>query len=289
MGLAIFPQQLEAIRSLRIQRVSQLPNSILGKLDESYFYNTINDNVAQTLRNEASEEDLHNTKAYYVILDQDNDVLFYFSLKTGLLYDKYIDVRNWKNLNKLIQDLDLISKEKDYTPEELAIVNEIREKMRSMKGLTKADIERIPKKGNTVFEDIEKEFNEHVTHVGATYSGIELVHFCSNENLSTKIQSLNLGHKIGVVVFWTFVVDIVLKVMKHIGCEYLFLFAADSSADEDLIHYYSSQLQFKNQQDVSTAKPIYDFTCRFMYQPLSDLECRRKLFFDNYNLSPDEV
>lgn len=185
--------------------------------------------------------------------------------------------------------MDAISKEKDYTPEELSIVNEIREKMRSMKGLTKADIERIPKKGNTVFEDIEKEFNEHTTHVGATYSGIELVHFCSNENFSVKIQSLNLGQKIGVVIFWKFIVDIVLEVMKHIGCEYLFLFAADSSDDEDLIRYYSSQLQFRDQQDVSTAKPIYDFTCRFMYQHLSDLENRRQLFFDNYNLNSEEI
>lgn len=34
MGLAITPQQLDAIHSLRIQRVSQLPDFIWGKLEK---------------------------------------------------------------------------------------------------------------------------------------------------------------------------------------------------------------------------------------------------------------
>ena len=281
--MQITQTQLDSIQSLRVCRLRDAGEQVLRSLDEEYFYNSNNDNVAQVLRNEASQEDIDNSKAYYVILDKDNDVLFFFSLKTGSLYDQYIDVRIWQKLDMLLKELSVVPIE-TYNKDELSVVEEIKEKLRSMKGLTKADLERIPKKGITVFDDLEKEFNENITHVGATYAGIELVHFCANEGMQDKIQSLNLGRRIGVVVFWQFVVDAVLEIMKHIGCEYLYLFAADQSKDEDLMRYYSSQLQFADDKDVSTAKPIYDLTCRFMYQRLSDIEERRRQFFEHYNL-----
>lgn len=185
--------------------------------------------------------------------------------------------------------LESISFDNNVSKEELIIVEEIKEKIRTTKGLTKADIDRIPKKGYTVFDDLEKEFSENVTHVGETFSGIELVHFCANERMKEKIEALKMGRRIGVIVFWKFVVDIILKIMKYVGCEYLFLFAADVSEDEELVSYYRSQLGFEEAEDRSTAKPIYDFTCKFMYQSMKDLKKRQNDFFENYNLTQEDV
>lgn len=285
--MKITKEQREKIDTLTCERLSYQDLSLISKLDESYFYNEKNDGIAQTLRNEACEEDEANKKAYYIIKDSDNDVLFFFSLKCGLLYDHYIDGRFFEYLKDMSTYIESILQDEEISEEELKIVEEIKEKIRTTKGLTKTDIQRIPKKGDTVFDDLEKEFNESITHVGETYSGIELVHFCTNDSMSEKITGMNLGNRLGVIVFWEFVVKIVIETMKLVGCEYLFLFAADKSEDEDLISYYRSQLGFEDASERSTAKPVYDFTCKFMYQSIKDIKQRQELFFNNYNITEE--
>lgn len=183
----------------------------------------------------------------------------------------------------------VFSAQSELTSDEIAIVNSFREKLRSHKGLTKKEIEQIPKMGSTIMDDLEKEIGENVTHVGSTFSGIELVHFCANENTRDYWDETVEGQKLGVVVFWQFVVREVLEVMKHVGCQYIFLFAADKTDDEELVSYYRDNLYFKEAVDVSTAKPIYDLTCKFMYQETANLRSEREYFFDHYNVDADEA
>ena len=89
------------------------------------------------------------------------------------------------------------------------------------------------------------------------------------------------------MVFWFFIFDIVMGIRKQIGCQYLFLFAADNSEDEKLIQYYTDQLNFEIPTDAATVKPIYDFSCKFMCQEVKSLEDGRIQFFDNF--MPDEA
>lgn len=62
--------------------------------------------------------------------------------------------------------------------------------------------------------------------VGKTFAGIEIVHFCTNDLHREIWNKFNIDQKLGVVVFWMFIVPKILEVMQHIGCEYIFLFAA---------------------------------------------------------------
>ena len=77
------------------------------------------------------------------------------------------------------------------------------------------------------------------------------------------------------------------SVRQQIGCQYLFLFAADFSKGEKLIKYYEDQLNFKIPENLATAKPIYDFSCKFMCQVVKELADAREAFFDNFSV--DEV
>lgn len=52
------------------------------------------------------------------------------------------------------------------------------------------------------------------------------------------------------------------------------------------MNYYMDNLQFVKADGHSAAIPLYDFTCKFMYQVTEDLEERRKAFFETFN--PDE-
>ena len=82
----------------------------------------------------------------------------------------------------------------------------------------------------------------------------------------------------------------------------VFLFAADRSKDEKLVRYYEDQLNFLRPDELATAKPFYDFTCKFMTaKPFYDFTCKfmcheitslekeRESFFDNFNPNPDSV
>lgn len=51
--------------------------------------------------------------------------------------------------------------------------------------------------------------------------------------------------------------------------------------------YYSDQLNFEVPTDLATAKPIYDFSCKFMCQEVKGLAKGREEFFRN--MAVDEV
>ena len=284
--MKITQKQLSRIEHLHCERLSDNKENF-RLVDE--FFNGRNTSISDTLQNEAYEEDESGKVAYYVVKNDENQLLFYFSLKCGMLYDNFIDERSLKLLNKLMIYLDEMLMGEELTGEEAAIINKFREKLRSHKGLTKKEIEQIPKKGTTILEDLEREIGENVTHVGSTFSGIELVHFCANDNTRSYWDELVEGQKLGVVVFWEFVVREVLETMKHVGCQYLFLFAADKTEDEELVSYYKDRLSFKEAVDVATAKPIYDLTCKFMYQETCDLKSKREYFYNHYNIDGEEV
>ena len=67
------------------------------------------------------------------------------------------------------------------------------------------------------------------------------------------------------------------------GCEYAFLFAADDSKDLSLVRYYKTQLGFADEGEKATAKPLYDLSCRFMYQEAETIAVRCEEFFENFN------
>lgn len=253
------------------------------------FFNRRNPSLVQTLQNEAMEEDIEGKIAYYIVKDKYDNILFFFSLKSGSLYDSHLDanvIKLFKTLNAYIQDS---LSDPDLTDKQRMDLNIFQEKIRSHKGVTRYDLDNLPKKKAELFADLEKELSKDVTHVGKTFSSIELVHFCANNNCDDVWASLGMPHSIGVIVFWNFIVEIVLKVRKLIGNQYLFLFAADLSDNDSLIGYYKDRLDFMRDEERATIKPIYDLSCEFMYQETNDIEERRKMFFDNFNLEKEEI
>ena len=275
---------LQGLKCLSCERLSSDIDNIRIVED---FYNSRNDGLAQTLRNEAFGEDEDGNTAYYVVKHTGGEILFFFSLKCGMLYDQFLDTRQLKLINDLNQYLDDILLEGALSDADKNLVFMIREKLRTRKGITKADLERIPKKGNSIFEDLEKEFNESITRVGQTFSAIELVHFCANDAVEHIWSDMKQPQSLGTVVFWYFIVPIVENIRKMVGCQYLFLFAADFSKGEKLVQYYADQLNFEIPESLATAKPIYDFSCKFMCQEVKGLAKAREEFFGNF--TPDEA
>ena len=87
----------------------------------------------------------------------------------------------------------------------------------------------------------------------------------------------------GKVLFWYFFPSITEEILKIIGCEYLFLFAADSTDDRTLVAYYKVDLKFEEPNLIATNKPLFDFECIFLSQKIEDLQKNKKEFFNNFN------
>lgn len=283
--MKITEEQRAILDSLVCERLSR--NSINMREIDSFF-NSKNEKLVERLLNEAYSEDENDQIAYYLVKDKDGHILFYFSLKCGQLYDRHLDFNLYKLLVELYDGLLKMKKESDTTPGDAVVIDKVLEEIRSRKGIIKADLKRISKKNKSI-EDFEKLFDDDQEKVGETFSGVEIVQFCSNENCSKYWRQYGLSQKLGVVVFWHFIVPKVLSLMEIVGCQYIFLFAADDSEDEDLVNYYKTWLKFESSQERSAATPVYDLTCKFLYQDTGSLKVKQDYFYDHFNPEEDAV
>lgn len=281
----ISTEEKRVIDSLVCERLSASDQNL--RLVDGFF-NRRNDSLATVIKNEAFADDESGRMAYYVVKSGSGEILMFFSLKTGLLYDQHIDeksIKMFKKLNDFVQDA--IS-QPNMTEEQAKALADLLEKIRTHKGISKADLDRLPNKNKSIYEELEAELNANITHVGKTYSGIELVHFCRNNEYDEVLKGLGLTRKFGEIVFWHFLVPKILEARKLIGIEYLFLFAADMTQDNLLVKYYNKLLKFKLDEERATVKPVYDFSCKFMYQPIDGMEDAMSAFWANY-MTDDEV
>ncbi len=284
--MQITVEQKALLSSFTCERLSWDTNN-MRLIDD--FYNSRNESLVHTLQNEAMADDEEGKIAYYLIKDADGNILFFFSLKSGSLYDEHVDsnaIKLLKKLNKFVLESLL---DPDTTEEEKKVFRVFQEKLRTHKGITRFDLDELPNKKQDFLEDLERELSEHITHVGTTYSAIEIVHYCKNEAADDLWDSYGLPHTMGVVFFWQFAVEKIIQARKIMGVQYLFLFAADESSDGTLLEYYSDNMDFVRDEERATAKPLYDLACEFMYQETKDLDCRRELFFEHFNPDTEEV
>ena len=135
-------------------------------------------------------------------------------------------------------------------------------------------------------KDRIQEKNRGIVRVVETFSAVELAHFCTNDNAQREWKSFSIKHPLGEVMFWNFIVPKIYEIQKNIGCQYLYLFAADNSKNRTLINYYTSSLKFKQTDEISTIKPLYDFNCEFMYQEIESLYQKKEDYFNHFN-EPD--
>lgn len=283
--MRITDKQRQLLDSLACERLSS--NEAHLRMVDS-FCNGRNGGLEHTLKNEAYEEDEDGNIAFYLIKDADNHILFYFSIKCGMLYDRFGEGEKLRKINELFSFLVKLEQDPSATEEDRKTIGSILESIRTRKGLVKKELSKISHiKKSQVIDDFEKESEDNLKRVGKTFAGVEIVHFCANDACRTLWEGFNIGQKLGTVVFWHFLVPKIRDLRRIAGCEYLFLFAADWTPDQLLVNYYETNLGFKASNEHGTAIPLYDYACKFMYQELKDIEKRRDAFYADFN--PDEA
>lgn len=253
------------------------------------------------LHDNAWEEDISGGTKVYLVKDKKTGVtVFFFALKSGLLY-RAIDADEHDLSMKEKEILDLCVKSHFDTPGELTIddvfswyEDETFDKDR----LRKLIEERIDLKANAKLDLEQTAEQNNIMRVAKTFPGIVLTHFCKSEdNPFSKL----LAFPLGFYVFWEIIVKKVLYISSILGCQYLYLFAADDTEPEPignsfydyiyddiydgesvaipaykLVEYYKNELKFEEVQGMTILKPTYDFNCFSLIQPVSMLENNRK-------------
>lgn len=242
-------------------------------------------------------EDIDGDTAFYIVKTKDNQPLMFFSLKCGELFDPLFDeeetMQNYEEYLLIIQALKNADSDKsaiDEAVSRLKVISRTKE-LPLYQTIKSILVEKKTKEKllSSLMSDREMEGNSNISRVSKTYPGVELVHFCTNEKARELWQSFNMGRSMGEVIFWRFIVPKFFAVQDIVGCEYAFLFAADLSEDQTLINYYESALKFKLEEEVGTNKPLYDFSCAFMCQRLSDMRINSKSYFDNFNVDTNDI
>lgn len=291
--MQITEQQNLILEGLVCERLKDNPDST--RLIQG-FENKKGTLIVDYLKQYGLKEDMEGTTAFYIVRNTDNEVFMFFSLKCGELFEPLFDEAEveagYQEHLLIIQALKNMESNEEAKENAVAKIKELSDtkgiSMKTALNLLLRETKKKHKMLTALSQEKEAEANEKISRVSKTYPGIELVHFCTNDNAKEAWKSYGLERPPGEVIFWKKIVPKFFEVQNIVGCEYAFLFAADLSEDRTLINYYDVSLKFETDVEVGTNKPFYDFTCAFMCQKLSDMRKNREFYFENFNIDADE-
>ncbi len=297
----ITEQQKEILKQFTCERLSSRPSNLYDIL---FFVSAQGEGLVTNLRNNGWKEDERGSTAYYVIKNPDGEIVMFFSLKYGMLFDPDYAAEYMERFKDALSNEELMRNWQGYLEGDLRstrYINNLYNRMGREKFMALVETLRIKK-------DKKQEPNTKIIRVSEARSAIELVEFCANDATKDSWQAYGMGkeHKMGETLFWWFIVPKMLQINELIGSEFVYLFAADETVTGKLSNYYREVLHFTNMTHLGTIKPSYDFSCFFMGnrlrsipmtpsalrgvanpEDLRGLDYYRQAFFDNFNQNPD--
>ena len=261
-------------------------------------------------------QDKQDKVAYYIIKDpKDNQPLFFFSLKCGELHLPLDPEKLNKSVTNALMVLQAAATREGRVPIPTSFNPRMRRKLYYMASEAldlAADIqvedwanelidkrtvdgELPPKAWNDIwdrvfrsrskwasYQDDKAVEGENIIRTQKTFAAVELVHFCAHEPARDKWKALNMGKSLGRTMFWYFVEPKIRAIRDLVGCEYIYLFAADQDRNGSLVKLYRD-LGFDFRDDLYLTKPAYDFSCFFMCQEVTGLRKLKNEFLKNFN------
>lgn len=289
--MQITKEQEEILNGFCCERLSS--NAKNKELIQSFFSKR-GSSLVSYFKKFGWQEDKDGETTYYVIKTKKDEVLMFFSMKCGALFEPLKDEGEVKQdiqrIMILLQALENVNGS-GAELKEILTVDQIGDRI-TVEELNQILYEKVVgKKGflKQLLVDKEKEENDKIFRVQKTHPGIELVHFCTNDNMKKEWKEYNFGHTMGETLYWKFIVPKFFAVQNIVGCEYAFLFAADLSEDGSLVNYYNVALKFEKTKEIGTSKPFYDFCCEFMCQKINFMKQRREEFFRDFNVDENDI
>lgn len=263
------------------------------------FVNIRGSGLVDYLKEDAWEEDSEGITACYLIKAPNGKPCFFFALKCGALFEPLDEEALRKEYREIEKFLKLLQDSSEKNPDREEILKgleQIRIKrnttLEDVKNLIMGNAQRKKRRHKRLLDLLEtdkrREGSRPIQRVGSTFPGIELTHFCSDDNEKKIWDTYGFRFTMGEVFFWKYIAPIFIDIQKYVGCQFAFLFAADKTPDGTLTNYYNVSLKFSKLTNVGTNKPVYDFCCEFMSQEVKNLKEQRERFFENFNIDNDD-
>lgn len=279
---AINAEQLEWIEELRCERLSANPDNE----DLILSFGNKWESLVNHLHEKAWKEDFHNDSAHYLVKSKENEVLFYFSLTCGLLYDDVLDndkeemCRAYAGEISMTEDMN--KKIKVYQIDNSLSDNELNKKLDELYHKLRMQ-RKILKTDASVKESVQKKV------VLDTVPAIELKHFCKNDHYTGFNKELFNSYRLGEIVFWFKILPLVENIFKMIGGKYIYLFAADEDENRTLTNHYKTRLKFDDQVELGVNKPVYNNLCVFLCLKMADALKYKEDLIANFNIPKEEL
>lgn len=282
--MKITSEQLSILNSLIVERLND--NTKENKELVKTFVNRKNKTLAQIINsNSAFERDNRGEIAYYIVKTSSGILLTYFSLKCGELFHE-LDMTKMLFAKKAKEALAILTNSSSFSKDLIQAAEKfIKENYKAIQDIL-PNLDDYKTKKTNYLADLERELKEKVRHVHKTYPAIEIVEFCANDQSREAWKSLGLKRKMGECVFWHIIVPKLKAIQQLVGCQYVYLFAADSSIDGNLVNYYKVAMHFENSIVLGANKSQYDFSCVFLHQKMIDIFKQQTFFYEHFN--PDK-
>lgn len=228
------------------------------------------------------DDDKNDIVASYLVLSPENVVLGFYSLRCGELY-RQVDIRKMDLCSKAWESLYRLQNNPPTTEEEQnKLLSAIKGAIQA--GFTSPDEwQRFYKKMMDYLRDKNDWSGNNIEQVSEVMPGVEIKYLGVNEDAKSLWTSLGLPRRMGETLFWQYVVGKIEEIVESVGCQYVYLFAADNKPDGNLVGYYNTILHFEKDSDLSANKPHFDYNCRFMCQDIESLRKNKAYFFDHFN------
>lgn len=263
---------LSLIESFQVKRACEVSRDVLESMKGPMVDGIEQRNIIEIFTSsEYLKDDRNGTLASFVVMSPDDIPLAFFSVRCGELfketemnkvragYDAYVA------LQKLASGLVLSAEDQKKSKD--CILNAIK------LGLSIDDFMIFYNKKKAWKGDDIMDANKGINRVVDAYPAVELKLFGVNEECKTYWKSLGLpdDKKLGECIFWLKIVDVIQSMLNYVGCQYLYLFAADKEPEGQLVQYYRVRLGFESEAGVMANKPSFDWESQFLFQGISSL------------------
>lgn len=275
-------EQLDRLSSFRSERICGVDASVIQTIKGAVI-NGQETKLASLFRGPKNAlDDKRDIVASYVVMTPEDVVLGFYSLRCGELY-RQVDLQKmvlcanaWEGLNKLRTNPGM-SRE-----QQLPLLSDIQKAIQA--GISSPnEWQRFYLKKVSYIRDKKDWSGSNIEQVSEVLPGIELKYLGVNEEAKALWTSYGMPKRMGETLFWQCVVGKVGEICRRVGCQYLYLFAADNKPDGNLVGYYNTRLHFEKDSDLNANKPHFDFKCRFMCQDIEALRKNQVYFFEHFN------
>lgn len=286
MGAPINDNQREILDSLICERLSSNPdNKNVIKTLVSVRNPQL---VGKIMREESWKEDEANITSYYLVKTKSGIVLAFFALRCGEIFKPVQEeliarAKLYIDNKAILEDTKTSYEEKRKAADVIILL--VRQ------GWTDKIAKAIMRKADRRAADVKSDSNKHTHRVSEVLSAVELTLFCNNDAKGVKEEwvSLGLPQRRGASIFWHLIMPKIQYLTNIVGCEYLYLFAADDDSDGTLVNYYKDAFHFTSPVDMGSNKPSFDYGCFFLCQQVNVLLQHSQYFYDHFNPDANAV